>query len=436
MRKLLPSIIVITLALCALSGNSVFCEDRAAENKETAAISKDAAELGLWCFEKGFADKAKELLGIAQEAANEGEAVAKLVEALNGDVTATPGDAEKTELETREKAFRKKSAESYIKLYSRKGKSTDGRFRAFLERAIRLVPTEKGPWRAAGTEVDALLATKATDELARFVPRILALKDAPPTAKADIIKKEMSALVNGGVLRKATKHEMLYYVALPRKWSPDLKWPVLVTVEGAGCGFSGNHSGFVGGRSDQPLIVITMHTLSNTNALEPGKYKYPEELLKTNNASDDRIAFDSAGLAAVLSDIGLMYNAMDRVCITGFSGGGYLTYFTTFQHPELVTAAFPCCANFAPQFARGAATPTEEQKKLAIYIFTGADDPHKNDVFGQKPGIEGQNDWAVDALKQLGYSNITRSMLPGVGHSACVNEVWGAIGKLGIKSTK
>ncbi len=54
---------------------------------------------------------------------------------------------------------------------------------------------------------------------------------------------------------------------------------------------------------------------------------------------------------------------------------------------------------------------------------TGANDEHKDHVFGQKPGIEGQTDAAEAKLKELGYQHVSRVQLQA-GHSALHAEVW------------
>jgi hypothetical protein len=64
-----------------------------------------------------------------------------------------------------------------------------------------------------------------------------------------------------------------------------------------------------------------------------------------------------------------------------------------------------------------------------VRILTGAADQHRDFTFGNKdsPGIEPQTDRAVAALKELGFKDVTRTMLPGVGHSACGPQVWEAV---------
>ena len=45
------------------------------------------------------------------------------------------------------------------------------------------------------------------------------------------------------------------------------------------------------------------------------------------------------------------------------------------------------------------------------------------DELGGVPGIEPQTDWAAECLKELGYPNVKRTMIPGMGHSAAYEHV-------------
>jgi len=117
------------------------------------------------------------------------------------------------------------------------------------------------------------------------------------------------------------------------------------------------------------------------------------------------------------------YHAEKKVAITGFSGGGNLCYSLVMRRPQRVFAAAPACANFQPGLAADA-TPVEDGGP-PVHLFTGGSDPNKDQVGGQKPGIEGQTDWAVESFEKLAFKNVKRTMLPGVGHAACNAQVWG-----------
>ena len=101
------------------------------------------------------------------------------------------------------------------------------------------------------------------------------------------------------------------------------------------------------------------------------------------------------------------------------------------QHPTRVRLAVPACANFA---GWGAADgPKPESGGPPIRIYTGAKDKHRTWTHGKEggvPGIEPQTDGAVQALEKNGFTNVTREMLDGVGHSALHAKVWECIDEL------
>ena len=139
-----------------------------------------------------------------------------------------------------------------------------------------------------------------------------------------------------------------------------------------------------------------------------------------------------AGLEAILAVLKARYGAGDKVAITGFSGGGNLCYSWTMRKPDRVLCSAPACANFQPGLAEGATAVTDGGPP--VHILTGEKDEHRNDVFGAKPGIEGQADWAQESFGKLGFTHVKRTMLPGVGHSTCVAQVWAFVDEvLGAK---
>jgi glycerol-3-phosphate acyltransferase PlsY len=59
-------------------------------------------------------------------------------------------------------------------------------------------------------------------------------------------------------------------------------------------------------------------------------------------------------------------------------------------------------------------------------LLTGEKDDFNLEVFGQKPGIVGQTDSIEESLKKLGFTNVTRRVMPGAGHSSFPADVWKA----------
>jgi hypothetical protein len=325
---------------------------------------------------------------------------------------------------TEAKARWAKLAAELAKDYDRLGGMThgpgdDARFEGYLFRAAELEPS-KARFAKLLSAAKQAAGNKGRVEVAgRMLARVRDL-DAEGAAdgKYDAVEQEMAtddvALVKG-------KHPLVGWISLPAGWNKKGPWPVLVTVDGAGSNFLGSARAFRDGRGSRKFMVLAPVTLSNTNDLDPAKYSvYDPDLLKAWNGK--RVEFDAAGLESLLEVLRTRYGAEEKIAITGFSGGGNLCYTMAMQRPERVWAAAPACANFQPGLANGA-------KPVAgggppVHVLTGANDEHKEQVFGQKPGIEGQSDWAMESFQKLGFTRVKRTMLPGVGHSACVREVW------------
>jgi len=183
-------------------------------------------------------------------------------------------------------------------------------------------------------------------------------------------------------------------------------------VDGAGCGFEGSCKGYVGQRGDLPFIIIAPCTFANTNGLEKAKYPwYPQELLDEVD-KNGRLKWDDEGLLIVLEDLKKDYKAEEKFFITGFSGGGNLTWWNIFTRPERLVAGFPACANF---FRRPDQEPAAG-KDVPVIAFQGDKDQYL-DMLNQ------QWTMAEKLLKEWGYTTFSRTPIPGAGHSPCTKEV-------------
>jgi poly(3-hydroxybutyrate) depolymerase len=233
------------------------------------------------------------------------------------------------------------------------------------------------------------------------------------------------------VLRGATTHAIKYYFSLPKnfKRAEGKKWPVLVCVDGAGSNFKGMAQGYKGKQGDLPFMIVSPCTFSNTNKIEGDmvkKYKeyYTDAIVEEGNRR--RIDWDEEGVLAIMKDLQANYDAEERVYVTGFSGGGNVTYMMIFKHPDMLNGAAPACANFgAARYAELKGTFKADDLDFPLHIFTGEKDPHREFTFGNKdsPGIEPQTDWAEKLLKDFAYPNYKRTMVAGMGHSSAVDKV-------------
>jgi len=312
-------------------------------------------------------------------------------------------------------------AKAYDKLGAQTHETFDApRFEGYLFRAATLEPT-KARFAKLFTVVKQASGNKGQAEATgRMLVRLRDLDSAGAAeGKYDALEQGLAA--DDVALIKSPTHPMVGWVALPSGWTKKGPWQVLVAVEGAGSAFVGAARGFRGSRGSRKALVLTPCTLSNTNALDASKYSvYDPALLKAWDSR--RVEFDVAGLEALHAVLRERYGAEDKLAMTGFSGGGNLCYSYTLRHPERVWCAAPACANFQPGLV-GDAKPVEDGGP-PVHILTGEKDEHREHVFGNKPGIEGQSDWAQEAFTKLKFTRVKRTMLPGVGHSSCAKEVW------------
>ena len=316
------------------------------------------------------------------------------------------------------KEFAADTAKGYEKLGALPHEpADDARFEGYTFRAAELDPSKPRIARLF-TLVKGAMGNKGKVESAgRMLARLRDL-DPDGAAKYDALEVEMAgsdlALIKG-------KHPMVGWLSLPSGWTRKGPWQVLVAVEGAGSNFVGAARSFAGSRGGRKFLVLSPVSLSNTNALEPAKYSvYDPAVLKQWDGK--RVQFDTDGLESLLEVLRTRYGAEEKIAITGFSGGGNLCYTMALQRPERVWAAAPACANYQPGLAQGA-KPVEGGGP-PVHVLTGEKDEHKDHVFGAKPGIEGQSDWAMESFQKLGFTRVKRTMLPGVGHSSCPKEVW------------
>lgn len=406
-----------TLALLSLLAAPLLAKDPpdARLREKIAGLFLEQAK---WCREKGLKSEAARAIEEAREAG----APAAGLDALRAEVEALEADAEPPSeaVARRERVF-KEAAGHYGKLAALDHDAKESaRFDGYFLKSIELDPSKPNLAKLAA-RVKQNAGNKAQAEsTGRMLVKLRAL-DAEGAAKgrydaleADLAKADL-ALIQGD-------HPMVGWISLPKGHSAKGEWPILVAVEGAGCNFVGAARGFAQARASRNFIVLTPCSLSNTNELDPGKYPF-YSASRLEEGGRDRIRFDLDGLRALLETVRARYRGGARIGITGFSGGGNLCYAMIGLHSDELLFAAPACANFAGMGfadAKPAADPA-----LPIHILTGEKDPHRHLTHGKTPpGIEEQTDMAVAALGKLGFTSVRRTMLPGVGHSSCAQQVF------------
>lgn len=417
---------LFALLLAFLLAGSASAKDTipAPERKSLERVAASWVKLGVYAAKKRLSEQAKACLAEARAAAPESKRVAAFAKACE--------------------TLRDGGKASALKGYERKAKKTRVGVAKGYEALARSSPAPRNlRYLARSLQAEATLArwslvekalpvawsagdTKGASQLAVSLSEL-----SPPAKLKPLLERYVRlAAVGSVVLRQAKSHAMRYYLSLPKSYDPAQKdWPVLVAVDGAGSGFEGCAKGFAKARGDLPCLVVSPCGFANTNAIKGGQKKkylkwYDEATITA--AEKDRFEFDRSGLVAILDELREEFGAAPKVCMTGFSGGGNLTYQMIFRHPERLAAAAPACANFTrPGYAKLKGKVPGEVLGLPIQILTGGKDPHRKWTHGKEgmPGIEMQTDAAIKALDEVGFTKVERIMVPELGHSPARKRV-------------
>jgi predicted esterase len=284
-------------------------------------------------------------------------------------------------------------------------------------------------------------------------------------------------------LRTARGHPVRYYLSLPEGYerSPGKRWPILLAVAGNGSDFTTFARGYLRARGELPvLIVIPVLFSCNYWGLPPDDEQayrkiYPE--LEFPGLMQQGAAWDKAGLQAILADLQADFDAEDRFYLTGFSMGGLLTYDLILTRPHLLAGAIVVSGVF--QFPEGPTVPasemTDQERSMALRIYVGEKDPGRRTpavrgmtrllrgmivagvgtalslVIGIRRrswkaglvltgtalligagvtlmppadyGFDGNARYGEKLLKEWGFTNVERGLVPGQEHVPCEDFV-------------
>ncbi len=399
----------VLLSLAPASGQQAKGPAPSREAEFKKAVGAAWEKLAAWCAERklGAQAKAAAELALAADPSNGKAAAAK---------SAEDGGSE---ADLKEHAAKLASTRKQVSVLWRQlavqphEDKDDVRYDEYWALALELDP--KGVQPAYDAEWRGALA-KDWKRAARMISREEGLVPADPARTRALRDLEAKHSTAEPVLKKASAHELRYFLSLPKGWSPERTWPVLVVVDGAGSSFEAQCRRHAGFRGDVPVILLAPCTFANTNSLNKDKYPwYPQSLLDEVDKSG-RLPWDDAGLLAALEDVRKDYGGEERFFITGYSGGGNLTWWNVFTRPARLRGAFPACANF---YAKPAQAP-EGGRDVPVRAFQGDKDGHL-------AMLTEQWNQAEALLKEWGYTNFSRQLLPGVGHTACHKEVYLAI---------
>lgn len=413
-RAFASSALVLSVVVAARVAPAV------AKDDDAKAAADVATELGAYakaCLDVGGKTEAEAVLA-------EGEALgAAAAPALAAAKTALEAVAEEaadaaTKVEPLRKAAAPKIAKAYDKLAAAlSSPDAPARAEAAVLAALRWEPAKPRLGRAQRI-VDEGFKGNRPWAAARA---LAAMRKADPDGASKYDRIELAEGMKGQLMLGSADHPLLAYVALPKDWQKGKTYPVFVGAEGAGCGFLGYFNAAKSTRGSRAAIVVVPCGFTNTNALDPAKYPfYDPALLKEYDSR--RMDFDGPGMDKILEIVTKRFGGDEKVFLTGFSGGGKYCYWKLFMDPAHVRGAAPACANFDGQGISSPPAPGADGGPV-VRLMTGANDEHKDHVFGQKPGIEGQTDAAEAKLKELGYQLVSRVQLQA-GHSPLHAEVW------------
>ena len=202
--------------------------------------------------------------------------------------------------------------------------------------------------------------------------------------------------------------DVAYQVFVPKGWSPDREWPVVLFLHGSGERGSDNEAQLKQGLppwlathgDDFPAIVVA-----------------PQ-------APDDTIwdgAQERTALAAMEDSVAAYHGDRSRLYVTGLSMGGYGAWQFAVDHPGLFAAAAVICGAIrapddmpelvvhgAPEGSNPYQWVAERLKPMPVWIFHG-------EVDDQVSPIEARNMYA--ALLKAG-DDVRFTQFPGVNHGS------------------
>jgi predicted peptidase len=192
---------------------------------------------------------------------------------------------------------------------------------------------------------------------------------------------------------------MPYVVYVPRNYTPDQKWPVILFLHGAG------------ERGDDGLKQTAVG-IGGAIRLHPERFPCivvmpqcpPNRAWGQGNRGGNNPAADTVTLALAALDAAVdkYHGDPDRLYLTGLSLGGYGTWEIGTRRPGKFAALMPIC---------GGGRPAEAAvlKDLPIWAFHGDAD--------MTVPIQRSRDM-VEAIKAAGGTHVRLTEYPGVGHNS------------------
>ena len=201
--------------------------------------------------------------------------------------------------------------------------------------------------------------------------------------------QDAASLSADAQVRTATTHPMKYLVSLPKNWTPDRKWPVLVAPSAHYDAGGKSLSLFSAERDARKadFIIVAPFVINADPVSRMAAYRgaVADAISAADAATGDggrdevaRAKFDSEGICAVIKDIQKIYRGEEKVWITGFSSSTHIAYMFLFAHPELLKGAV---INSGVYLGRGVDEDhipllnSPERAGIAVKFIIGENDP-------------------------------------------------------------
>jgi dienelactone hydrolase len=129
------------------------------------------------------------------------------------------------------------------------------------------------------------------------------------------------------------------------------------------------------------------------------------------------LAFDLAGLDAILADIRTQYRGEEKPFLTGWGQGGSITWTLIFTQPERWRTAAPACPYFEG-LDETKVSQRPERADLQVQVFQG-----ESDFLRSSAKLDEQWEKARQFAEAHGFKNISRSLVPDKYHDPLADEV-------------
>ncbi|MFF1607583.1 alpha/beta hydrolase [Amycolatopsis sp. NPDC058278] len=214
---------------------------------------------------------------------------------------------------------------------------------------------------------------------------------------------------------------------VPRSWTPEARMSVLVAVHGTGRNVGALREGLIPFADRHDLIVVA--------PLFPVGIDDPDDVDNYKTLDAHGIRFDLV-LLEILEQVRVRWNArVDKVLLSGHSGGGQFAHRFLYLHPDRVsTVAVSAPGRVTPlddtlawpegigdtQRRFGITVDPVAVARVPVLLVVGAEDDGRADLAAMgDPGRSRPEELDRLAASLTGHgTTIRKVVVPGVGHSA------------------